>query len=400
MFSTGHREMFRFEGRTVLTSYRLEFSPQRFKWLACACQHVEIDSLPNCVAPSLFGGFHSGSQRLMSKWRMQLELSLFCWWLFIISYTPLFGLDRDIQIDQLHHTAWTADNAGIGETKQIVQTSDGFLWLLTSDDRLLRFDGVRFEPIETAMAGVLPTGEHRWDDVFTIEVVPDGGLWIGHALPRVDLVKNGQVHTFSTENCFPNAPIERMVRDHDGVLWIGTPGGLGRLQDSQCDSIGPSWGYSGGRLVALLVDRAGTLWVKSQDGRLFSLRHGAKAFEINASGSGNSEAESALAQAPDGSIWQATSFGIQRILQGRDDHPGIRGPMLGPHAAVSRILFDRDGALWFVMQDGIHRIPYPDRLVPWQPRRGENIPAKSLTPSVKADGSFQTFTIEQGLSSD
>jgi signal transduction histidine kinase/ligand-binding sensor domain-containing protein len=312
----------------------------------------------------------------------------------------LFGLDRDVQIDQLHHTAWTADNATVGETKQVVQTSDGFLWLLTSDDRLLRFDGIRFEPIETAMAGVLPTGEHRWDDVFTIEVVPDGGLWIGHALPRVDLVKNGQVHTFSTENCFPNAPIERMVRDHDGVLWIGTPGGLGRLQDSQCDSIGPSWGYSGGRLVALLVDRAGTLWVKSQDGRLFFLRHGAKAFEINASGSGNSEAESALAQAPDGSIWQATSFGIQRILQGRDDHPGIRGPMLGPHAAVSRILFDRDGALWFVMQDGIHRIPYPDRLVPWQPRRGENIPAKSLTPSVKADGSFQTFTIEQGLSSD
>ena len=63
----------------------------------------------------------------MSNWRTQLELSLFSCWLCIISFMPLFGLDRDIQIDQLHHTTWTADNAAIGETKQIVQTSDGFL---------------------------------------------------------------------------------------------------------------------------------------------------------------------------------------------------------------------------------------------------------------------------------
>ncbi|MGA9793577.1 MAG: two-component regulator propeller domain-containing protein [Terriglobales bacterium] len=74
--------------------------------------------------------------------------------------------------------------------------------------------------------------------------------------------------------------------------------------------------------------------------------------------------------------------------------------MLGLHADASRILFDRDGALWFMMVDGLHRIPYPDRLVPWQPRRGESIPKKSLTPSVKADGSFQTFTVDQGLSSN
>ena len=311
---------------------------------------------------------------------------------------PLFGLDRDVQIDQLHHTAWTADNAGIGEIRQIVQTSDGFLWLLTSDDRLLRFDGIRFEPIETAMAGLLPTGEHSWDDVFSLEAVPEGGLWIGHARSRVDLLKNGQVHTFSTQGCFPNEPIERMVQDHDGVLWMETARGLGRLQDSQCSSVGPGWGYSGGEPIAMLVDRGGTLWVKSQDGRLFFLRHGAKVFGINVSGSGDSKTDGAsvLAQALDGSIWQASLSGIQRILQGRDDRPGIRPPILGPHADSMRILFDRDGALWFAMSDSLHRIPYPDRLVPWQPKGGE----KDLTPSVKADGSSQTFTVDQGLSSN
>src|ERR1700678_2867569 len=148
----------------------------------------------------------------MSDSRTQLGLRLFSWWLCIISFTPLFGLDRDIQIDLLHHTAWTEDNAGIGETRRIVQTSDGFLWLLTSDNRLLRFDGIRFEPIETAMAGALPTGEHRWDSVSTIEAVPDGGLWIAQAKAYVDLLKDGQVHTFSTQNCSPNA-VDIMVQD-------------------------------------------------------------------------------------------------------------------------------------------------------------------------------------------
>jgi PAS domain S-box-containing protein len=332
----------------------------------------------------------------MSKWRMQFGLSLFSCWLCIISAVPLFGLDRDIQVDQLHHTTWTPDNAGIGETKQIVQSSDGFLWVLTSDDRLLRFDGIRFEPIEIAMAGALPTGEHRWDDIFSIAAVPDGGLWIGHSRPRVDLLKNGQVQTFSTQNCFLNAPIDVMVQDHEGVLWMATPRGLGRLQNSQCNVIGPDWRYSGGEPVAMLVDKGGTLWVKSQDGRLFFLRHGTRAFEINASGSGDSKPTGSLAQAPDGSIWQASLSGVQRILQGRDDRPGIHAPRLGPHGEAVRILFDRDGALWIAMEDGLHRIPYPDRLVPWQPKRGEKAP----TPSVKADGSFQTFAVDQGLSSD
>src|ERR1700744_620022 len=178
----------------------------------------------------------------MSNWRAPFGFRLFFSWLCIISSVAGFWLGLDILIAQLHHTAWTADNAGIGETKQIVQTLDGFLWLLTSDDRLLRFDGIRFEAIETAMAGPLPTGEHRWDDVFSIAAVPDGGLWVGHAAPRVDLLKDGQVHTFSTENCFPHAPINVMVQDQDGVLWFATAQGLGRLQDSQCNSIGPDWG--------------------------------------------------------------------------------------------------------------------------------------------------------------
>ena len=330
----------------------------------------------------------------------QLGLILLACWLGALSLKPIYAVDRDVQIDQLHHTIWTFENAGLAQVRQIVQTPDGFLWLVTSDDRLLRFDGIRFEPIEAAMTGVLPTGEHRWDDISTVAVARDGGLWIGHSLPRVDLVENATVHTFSVQDCLPHQHAARIAPDRDGGAWIATAQGLGRLQGSNCEAIGPASGYSGGPPVAMLLAKDGTFWVKSYDGRLFFLRSGAKDFAINASGSGEGKYEGHLIQAPDGSIWQSSPIGIQRILQGRYDHPGIKAPMLGPHAGVYGILFDHHGALWFTMADGLHRIPHPEQLVPWQPKPGEHIPEKTVPPSVVANGPIQTFTEKQGLSSN
>ncbi len=336
---------------------------------------------------------------LRSAWGFRLRPN-WLWILFLVLRQPLFGVSRDIQINQLHHTAWTADNAGIGEVRQVVQTSDGFLWLVTSDDRLLRFDGIRFDPIEKAMAGVIPTGEHRWDDVFSVDVDQSGGLWIGHSHPRVDFLKGGQLHTFSTQNCSPNAPIEKLAQDQDGILWIATRSGLGRMQGSQCNAIAPSGGYAGGEPVDLKVGRDGTLWVKGSDGQLYFLHHGAKTFAINASGAGSAVPEGHLAEAPDGTIWQSSPVGIQRILPASDNPRGIRAPMLGPHAGAYAIRFDTKGALWFSMADGLHRIAHPEKLVPWQLRPGEHIPAKAVPPSAVVSGDIQTFTAEQGLSSD
>jgi len=91
----------------------------------------------------------------------QIGMVLSILWLSALSCRPLFGIDPSLRIDQLHHTSWTQENAGIGEIKQVVQTSDGFLWLKTSTLDLLRFDGVRLETIETALAGTIPVGEHR-----------------------------------------------------------------------------------------------------------------------------------------------------------------------------------------------------------------------------------------------
>src|SRR5262249_19586264 len=50
----------------------------------------------------------------------------------------------DVALRDYIHTIWTHhDGAPLGTIKRILQTSDGYLWIFTSDD-LLRFDGMRF----------------------------------------------------------------------------------------------------------------------------------------------------------------------------------------------------------------------------------------------------------------
>src|SRR5947209_3232477 len=65
----------------------------------------------------------------------------------------LFALDPQKQIDQYNHESWTSQSGLPGEAVyQILQSSDGYLWLLTSAG-LVRFDGVRFALTEPAVGG-------------------------------------------------------------------------------------------------------------------------------------------------------------------------------------------------------------------------------------------------------
>lgn len=313
----------------------------------------------------------------------------------------LFAVDRDLRIDQMHHTAWTADDAGIGEIKQVAQTSDGFLWLVTSTAHLLRFDGLHFEPIDTALSGRLPVDDHTWNDIYSIDAEPGGGLWIEHAASfRLDLLRNGSIKSFTVKDGLPKIPIERMAQDQDGILWIATAEGLARLQDLHCGVVAGGWGYSGGKPAALFIDRSGTVWVKSHDGRLFFLNHGSRTFQINKSGSGKPLVDGYFAQAPDGTIWQSGSGGIEQVLLGNDDRVASHAYLLEPHSDVRIIFFDRDGALWFDLGDGIHRIAHPDKM-PLQrefpvTRDKPDSQKTQSTPKLVSDA----FTPKQGLSSD
>lgn len=66
-----------------------------------------------------------------------------CLWLVLVS-TSAFALDPNQPLAQLYHSSWNAKDGLSGSVNALAQTTDGFLWIGTTDG-LYRFDGLYFE---------------------------------------------------------------------------------------------------------------------------------------------------------------------------------------------------------------------------------------------------------------
>jgi hypothetical protein len=76
----------------------------------------------------------------------------------------------DLPLRDYVHTVWTQhDGLPLGTIQEIFQTTDGYLWLATRDEGLLRFDGMRFVRVST------PCTEPRG---WSFASAPDGGFWL------------------------------------------------------------------------------------------------------------------------------------------------------------------------------------------------------------------------------
>jgi ligand-binding sensor domain-containing protein len=75
----------------------------------------------------------------------------------------------DLPLRDYVHTVWTQhDGLPLGTIVKIFQTTDGYLWIATRDEGLLRFDGMRFVRVST------PCTERVW----SFASAPDGGFWL------------------------------------------------------------------------------------------------------------------------------------------------------------------------------------------------------------------------------
>ena len=91
--------------------------------------------------------------------------------LAVLSLVPsAFALSPDLRITQLYHTAWTAKDGAPTGVESLAQTSDGYLWI-SSAAGLFRFDGVRFERIDTVGGQHLPS-----TNVMSLLAPRSGGL--------------------------------------------------------------------------------------------------------------------------------------------------------------------------------------------------------------------------------
>jgi len=172
-----------------------------------------------------------------------------------------------------------------------------------------------------------------------------------------------------TQEGFPGGVVYAIAQTPDGYLWIGGEKGLTRFDGASFRLIQPTPGpRSITRVLGLLTDAQGSLWIRMQGARLIRLRNGSFQ-DMLPSAASPETAVTAMARGRDGSVLMAT------LLNGVMRHDGTRFTTLATNAVLPRSLViaiadapdghvlvgTRDAGL-FSLSDGRTTPLAPDRL--------------------------------------
>jgi signal transduction histidine kinase/ligand-binding sensor domain-containing protein len=324
----------------------------------------------------------------------------------LMAHTRLVALGSEKRLTQFVHTAWTPRDGAPSDIRQIEQTPDGYLWLLSGRD-VYRFDGLRFTLWSPPAAWSARLADHVRGNLL---VTRDGAIWmsIGPGLARVD---EGQF-------AWTPLPIERhrtidslVEEDEHGLLLVVHQDGVYRFDRAtgrvrrlaDADGIGPE-SIGTGTPFRLWADRDRTIWLvvasrwkgatsvlqgenmpparyETESGVLYK-RKGDTAFRATDVKLGT---VGSFAHAPDGSIWVAETTRAVRMF--RDADGRFLPPSPEVYVGAAALAVDRHGSLWIPsLGDGLRRVADPAR-----------VGAVAIGQWGKA---AETYTEEHGLSGD
>jgi signal transduction histidine kinase/ligand-binding sensor domain-containing protein len=302
------------------------------------------------------------------SWRLMLKVGWLAAWLI---GTSAFTPDPHRAIPQFVHTSWTEKDGAPADIRALAQTTDGYLWIGTPSG-LFRFDGLRFTRFEPQAGESLPARL-----VGRLLASRDGALWIVWGVGAVSRVLDGHVTSYSEREGLPAT--EGLVEAGDGSVIAGTVKGLWRFKDGVWEDVGKAWSFPPKLASDLYFDKAGALWVLTED-RILYLPPGRSQFVDPGEPSGPLHN---FAQAPDGAIWISDPVRSARTVR----RSGDRGPVTEVRVGASQVLFDRNGSLWVgTYGNGLRRIAYPDRI------RGRKI--------AEFGPEAEQFTVKDGLSAN
>jgi signal transduction histidine kinase/ligand-binding sensor domain-containing protein len=163
---------------------------------------------------------------------------------------------------------------------------------------------------------------------------------------------DGKGETYRLPGAAPRFKPQRMLRDHDGGLWIGTlDRGLLHVHQGRTDIFTQANGLSGNSVTQLFEDREGNIWVATMDGldrfrdlavRTMSANHGLSA----------GSPWSVLASR-DGSVWLGSNGGLSRWHDGQVTIYRKRSNLGLPDDNVGALFEDARGRLWVSTLRGI-----------------------------------------------
>ena len=105
-----------------------------------------------------------------------------------------------------------------------IRTDLGSLSMDRTSGGLVRFDGARFIVFDKDN-----TPQIRESSIFTLTVARDGSLWAGSDGGGLIRYSNGGFRRYDEADGLTNGYVRTVYEDRAGTLWVGTDDGLFRL---------------------------------------------------------------------------------------------------------------------------------------------------------------------------
>lgn len=246
------------------------------------------------------------------------------------------------RLDEAFAEVWTTRDGLPHSTVNVVeQTADGYLWLATWEG-IARYDGTEFRLFRSE--DIPGLGD---DGIRAMHLGPSGDLWAGSGRGGVVRLHRGRW------TALPPVPgmVTDLLEEPGGRLWVATVrSGIVRVDGRVRRAITAAEGLPSDAVTSLDVDRAGRVWVGTAGG--LARIEGDRAFPVSGGGLPEGPALSVLAL-DDGRLLVGTEQGAYVGREGdfAAVHPGLAGD------AVIHILRDPDGTLWFgTIAGGLARV--------------------------------------------
>jgi signal transduction histidine kinase/ligand-binding sensor domain-containing protein len=169
------------------------------------------------------------------------------------------------------------------------------------------------------------------------------------------------VRTWSTDDGLPQNAVTAVLQSKDGYIWAGTYSGLARFDGVHFTifNSGNTPALRSGRVTSLFEDAAGTLWIGSEIGELTACYPGPRFQSIDIERVWGRRRIIAVVSDREGDLWLADVDGTIMRLK---DRLRLRPPS-GHAANLAGVCTDRQNDIW-VLRNGMASALEQDRLIP------------------------------------
>jgi signal transduction histidine kinase/ligand-binding sensor domain-containing protein len=279
-------------------------------------------------------------------------------WTAVDANTIRAGMGRQLGLWQ---NFGVVDGLPVSRIISILEGRRGGLWILSSGDHLMHFNGSQFSTF--SLEGISPTANPT-------SMIQDrhGNIWFGtvkfpygNGALRFEVPQDaglspadGRFANYTSADGLPSDIVYATYEDSEGNIWFGTESGVSRFDGRRFTTFNVDDGLLYGRVMSILEDSKGDFWFGTLGG--ISRYDGEHFTQWTADDGLPPYSVSVILEDKEGNVWFGTQGGGIGKYYGRRDI-GERLTIFNMDDGLARnhirsALEDSEGKIWFGTVDG------------------------------------------------